>query len=120
MKKLIYIAAIILAPVYGGAQVKNVVSPAFANDTIVKPFNNVLIYPNPSNGSVRIIFPKANANATGNSMIILDKMGKPVYVQNHVNTTEVQLHLEFLDPGIYPVLFGTGENQFTQKIVIAK
>ncbi|MEI9956191.1 MAG: T9SS type A sorting domain-containing protein [Ferruginibacter sp.] len=120
MKKLIYIAVIILAPVCCIAQIKNVLNSAFASDTIAKPLNNVLIYPNPSNGSVRIIFPNANINATGGSMIIFDKMGKPVYVQNHVNTTEVQLHLEFLEPGIYPVLFGTGENQFTQKIVIAK
>ena len=122
MKKLIYIAAIIFIPSYCLAQEKDLAKKEFAttNDTLVKPLNNVLIYPNPSKGPVRIIFPKSASNTFGSSMIILDKTGKPVYVKNHVNTTEVQLDLGFLDPGIYPVLFGTGANQSTQKIVIAK
>jgi hypothetical protein len=122
MKKMIYIAAIIAAPFCSVAQVNDVMKKDFTalSDTVARPANNLLIYPNPSNGAVRIIFPKNNAFATGSSMIILDKTGKPVYTQSHVNTTELQLHLEFLDPGIYPVVFGTGQNQFTQKIVIAK
>jgi chitinase len=76
----------------------------------------VTVYPNPSNGTLTIQGISAGANEAA-SLKIYNTLGQTVYSQG-IKTTTVQLDLSAYEKGIYFVQVVSGEEAFSQKIVL--
>ena len=76
-------------------------------------FDNLKVYPNPSNGIVHI------ENATGIEVSIFDISGNLVYKNNQLNTNN-QIDLSFLSQGIYVMKFIRNDNVEIRKIEMIK
>lgn len=78
-------------------------------------FTSSLIYPNPTRGTINI-----NMDEFAPSVInILDKTGKLVYSDNHIQNTGGQIILN-LPAGMYIVRLSTGKKTLTQKLIVKK
>jgi hypothetical protein len=78
--------------------------------------NNIIIYPNPSNGQLNI---KINAFSDVVNLQIVDLNGRIVYSKDKVDfSTEKTFNLNHLQSGIYIVKLNSETLNYTQKIIL--
>ena len=84
---------------------------------IVAENNNIVIYPNPSNGQINITIPKTKGNININ---IFNLMGKQVYSinKNSYGNSNISLDLNNLAKGVYIAVIKNDKTVSKQKIVI--
>ncbi|OFX33451.1 MAG: hypothetical protein A2X08_00065 [Bacteroidetes bacterium GWA2_32_17] len=100
----------------GGADYKSL---QFFKDSLSKAENSsIIVYPNPSNGNIKIASIK-NEQITGIS--ISDLLGRQIYSKiDEVSNDEVEINLSFLQQGNYFVTVSTLNNKYIEKLVIVK
>lgn len=88
----------------------------------IKHPNTVSVYPNPTNGSLRVSFNATNENEV--SIVLFDITGRKVneLIQNKLmNGNQVlDLNLSDVKSGIYFLTIKTGDKSYTNKIVVRK
>ncbi|MBP7496409.1 MAG: T9SS type A sorting domain-containing protein [Bacteroidales bacterium] len=77
--------------------------------------NSLTIYPNPSNGKFTVLIN--NTEAKSHLVNITDILGKKVYTSNFKNNL-IDLNLENQSKGVYFLNINSGNNVYTQKLVI--
>jgi hypothetical protein len=82
----------------------------------VEKKESIHIFPNPSNGALTIQDIPAGGNETAH-LKIYNTLGQTVYSQG-IKTTAVQLDLSGYEKGIYFIQILSGEEAFSQKIVL--
>jgi hypothetical protein len=75
--------------------------------------NGIKLYPNPSNGVVKINFPNENEKYT---VQLLSILGQKVFEENFNNSTSAILN--GLEKGIYFVKITTSNKTFTKKLIV--
>lgn len=78
--------------------------------------NQVLIFPNPSQGQFTIQFSQNYAM----SISIVDAIGRVVAVMNSGETNQIEMDLSHLNSGLYSVVMRTDNNIIVRKIEILK
>lgn len=83
-------------------------------------FKNITVYPNPSQGTVKVEFSENNLENIRLSVVNLlgqNVVSRAVNLNGKVNYTEV-LELNHLNPGVYYLIFESEGHTHSQKIVI--
>lgn len=77
----------------------------------------LLVYPNPSNGSINLKFVEGLAAGNDLSVMLMDMSGKLVY-RSTLLQGEKQLSLNQLKAGVYMLRVEDGENLFFEQIIV--
>jgi hypothetical protein len=77
--------------------------------------NQLMVYPNPSNGEVNIY----SINTFGDSEIsLINAMGQQVYLKNTYLNNYFSLNMIGLPSGLYSLKINNGKYQYTEKILL--
>lgn len=87
-------------------------SPTGINEGV--QMKDTQIYPNPSNGMVRMVFAE---EFIGAAYTVADAMGRAVYVGN-VGTRGIDVDLSSLAPGLYNIQSSKGNHATNERLVI--
>jgi hypothetical protein len=72
------------------------IAPVYINDHVFE--NNLIIYPNPSNGNFTIDMGKTNNEI---EIVLTDLAGRMAYVENFQNSRYLNLDIDFSATGVY-------------------
>ena len=88
-----------------------------ANEVEGQGKTSPLVYPNPGKGLFNLRLPVQEAGAAPAEVNLFDQVGKLIYREKIVAQTST-LDLEDLPAGIYFIHVNTGEQSFTEKLII--
>ncbi len=86
-----------------------------ATTTVYNDKMDFKVYPNPTSGTVHLVFPKNRQGV----VVISDITGKPIFRQN-INSAKADIDLNTLPNGIYLVSWRTAKNTITEKFILQR
>ena len=82
----------------------------------INDFEDIILYPNPSNGNFKIKFNNKSRNIT--NIKVFDLLGKIVHTSVHSSGNEIDVELRNCPDGIYSVKLTCGLKTYNRKIII--